>query len=109
MAKLRLNDALKIMDNGEVFSIEYVTFDKKRKTGGRIKYYPEAKLLKSAKSTISGSTKSTSIKAKKSTNPNHWDNATRNIKILIDGVETSGNKKLHIFLILKLNGKRVYL
>ena len=95
------------MDTGEVFSIKFVTFDKKRKRGGALKYYPECKLLKSEPKNNTNTTKS--VRAKKSTSPNHWDNATRNLKVLINGQEMASNKKLHIFLILELNGKRVNL
>ena len=109
MDSIKLNEALRIMKSGEIFSIQFVTFDKKRKTGGFIKHYPEARLLlkdDKEKKVVKSSSGAAPIKTK---NPNHWDNATRNIKVIVNGIESSGNKKLHIFLITMFNGKRVYL
>ena len=109
MDSIKLNEALKIMESGEVFSIQFVTFDKKRKTGGYVKHYPEARLLQKEDKKPVVKKSSSSSTARKTKNPNHWDNATRNIKVIVSGVESSGNKKLHIFLITMFNGKRVYL
>lgn len=109
MDSIKLNEALKIMESGEVFSIQFVTYDKKRKTGGFVKFYPEARLLQKTDSPAKQVKSESSGIKRKTKNPNHWDNATRNIKVIVNGIESSGNKKLHIFLMTMFNGKRVYL
>lgn len=86
------------------FSLEFVTFDEARKTGGE--------LLRIDKATIvNTNTSFTRIKPGKKLiskpvarkNPNHWDNATRNILV-------AGSKKIikvHIWLITKFNKQEV--
>jgi len=80
------------------FSIEWCTADVSRKTGGDIR--------KLAKAYMSGAeigrVEKLDRAAKLSKLPNHYGNATRNIK------DVSGDlKKVHIHLILSINGKTV--
>lgn len=112
MNRISLKEVLKIMLTGKTFHIEYITYDKKRKTGGNIREYNEAQLLMpekkaSTRRTDSSSPKNTEIR--KTKKPNHFEHATRNLKIFANGIPISGNKKCHIFLIRKFNRKKVYL
>lgn len=108
MEMIKLNEVLKVMETGENFAIDFVTFDKRRKTGGIIRQIPEARLCKSKKS-LELSTDKPQVKKKPKVNPNHWVNATRSIRIIVDGIESSHIRKIHIFLIVRFNGKKVFL
>ena len=104
MEVLNLQQVLDVFNSGEVFSVRYVSLDKKRKTGGKIiemksvicpKRKPNAP--KSTKVSTSNGTK------------NHFDNATRTVQKVADGHVTSAVKSVHIFLILEVNGKKMVL
>ena len=99
---MNLSEALKVTESGEIFSCKVVAFDHKRKTGGHIKFYPE---LVHSKSTdfIIPSTKS-ETKAQ-----NHFENATRNFLKCANGQPTSVVRKIHIILMLEVNGQKVML
>lgn len=105
MDSISFKDALAEMREHKIFSIKFVSYDKKRKTGGTIKYFPQVKIIqkKKANSTLE-TQKSTTTKR-----TNSFENATRTIKVFVDGVESSTTRKFHIFLMLEFNGKKVYL
>lgn len=96
-----MNEALKEMESGRLFSIGYVTYSKSRKTGGEIKELDGCRI--SYKRSDTGS-KSFSLATMSSTKPNHYMNRTRNI-VTADG----SIKKVNIWLIIRLNGKKVTL
>lgn len=110
-----LSDVLKTMSTLDAqglavpFSISFRTFQRYSKTGGRLISYPKAKLVikenfsnhNSIDSLRRVPTKKTNIRR----NPNHWENKTRNIKILPKG----DIKKIHINFITEFNGKKVVL
>ena len=106
MEIIDLKEALSIISSGKPFSIKWVQFDKKRKTGGKIKYMPS----------MVGSTEETRNKVlEKNTDPlasksrNHFDNMTRTLLIVIDGLVTNSFRTVHVFLILEINGKKLML
>ena len=104
MNGVNLRDALAEMKEDKTFSIKFVSYDKKRKTGGIVKYFPEVKLIQKNK------TDSTNSKTQgKTKRTNSYVNATRSIKVFVDGVESSTIRKFHIFLLLEINGKKDYL
>lgn len=100
-----MEQALKIIDSGELCSLKYVSFDKRRKTGGKLKSFEEARVTNIRKDwndkIPSGS--------KKGTAPSHVASSTRNFYLCINGNITSAIRKVHIFLILELNGKKIML
>jgi hypothetical protein len=114
---ISIRDLLAHMEHGQPFSIEVVSYDRQKGTGGKIHTYEEAVLLTEAtRDTFLGrelteSERSVSaeivpepVVPKK---PNHFLNYTRNIRILQDGHPTNIVKKVHPPLILKFNGKTV--
>ena len=105
MSTIGISEVIKRIDAGEMFSISYVTYDSKRKIGGHLKEYPEAQI------TFTKEEKKRFAKSnRKSSKPTaHYKNATRNIKTFVDGTEVAGNKRLHLYLITKFNGKTVVL
>lgn len=108
-----LSDVLKIMSTPNrdglavPFSISFRSLQKYSKTGGRLVSYEKAKLVMKEtfanhnpdKRMLQKPIPRTNIRR----NPNHWENKTRNIKILPQG----DIKKIHINHIITFNGKKV--
>lgn len=86
-----------IIDSGETFSLQYVTVDRKRKTGGKFIDLTEARVNKSSIVSGQSQTKTTGNKS-----PNQYENATRNL-VLPNGQI----RKCHIRLITMFNGQPV--
>lgn len=96
MREMRNKDA---NGNPLPFSLEFVTCDVNRNTGGDIKRYAKAYLSGAEVDRIDQAEK---IVKKRSGRQSHFKNATRNIKT------TDGElHKVHIFLMTKFNGKTV--
>lgn len=101
---ITLSEALKIMrqtdknGNPQPFDITWCTCDRNRKTGGDIMRLNTAYMSGTEIRRVSELDEA----RKRSKRQNHFGNATRNIK------DAEGNmKKVHIYLILELNGKTV--
>lgn len=117
MEKLKtitITDMLNQMNKGEVFSITVCSYDKKRKTGGKVKEYPEAIIstddaVKDLRNNVAKKYQLLEVGKKviKSKNPHHYKNYTRNIGIVQDGHLTSIVHKIHIPLVIKFNGLEV--
>lgn len=87
------------------FSISFRTLNRHSKTGGKLKEYPEAKLVikeenKNTDSIASLRYHKKQVKIRR--RPNHWDNKTRNIKLPNGDI-----KKILINHIITFNGKKV--
>lgn len=98
-------EVLKIMNNGEPFSIVYYSYSKTRKTGGDIISHKQARLSGVKANRSQGSYTSNDLPIKKT---NHKDNMTRNVEVLADGVPAMITK-LHFLAIDWFNGKKVYI
>lgn len=108
-----LNEVLQIMrtpsSEGRAvkFDISYRTFNKNSKTGGKLKYHVDAKLVMkekpSEKAAFYALLKKPSRKKEVfRKNPNHFSNKTRNIRL-----ENGDITKIHIKYIITFNGKKV--
>jgi len=109
-----INEVLEIMrtPNKEgravKFDISYRTLNRNSKTGGKLKYFENAKLVMQEKAmdphsiyalqNFKPSEKKKVIKKK----PNHYDQKTRNIRL-----ENGEIKKVHYMYIETFNGKKV--
>lgn len=95
-------DMLTYLDSGQPFSLSFVTYDKKRDTGG------EWINVKSAVKFMAKGHQTKSIEAAQpsftmlSKNPKHFENSTRNIKL-----QNGEIRKVHIRLIRLFNNKTV--
>ena len=104
---LKLKDALKVMElllasgKPKPFSILFVTADIGRGTGGEVIYYPAAVLSRLRKAGRPG--KAGKAQKQRSGIQYHSKNRTRNICAL----GNSEVRKLHIDLILELNGQPI--
>ena len=96
-------DVLQAMEKPEcIFSIEFVTYNRKKKEGGeRKKIHQACKSNHAYKVTSSGKNFKNDHQVAK--NPNHFKNSTRNVKDLISGKVL----KLNINLIYRFNGAKV--
>lgn len=94
-------EAFSIINSGNPFAIEYCSLDFTANTGGKKHSYPEVNLHKriNEAAPTQHSTLNT-LPVKK--NPNHIENITLNI--LLPGGQI---RKVHVPLILKINGQPV--
>ena len=96
----------RVNEKGEAvpFDMEVWTYNRHNKSGGDLKKYTGAKLLipKKMKGKIFVVAEHQFREDKKRKNPNHWQNATRNIETQSDMV-----RKINIRLIKKFNDLEV--
>lgn len=107
-----LKEVLEIMDkrlpNGNYIPFDIVVreFSRNNKTGGKIKYYNDAKKLGFEKTSSSKKTRNITLEVfqteRNSKNPNHFENSTRNIELA-----TGEKKKINIQFIIKFNNLEV--
>lgn len=103
---VRLSEALRQMEEGEErFSIRFVKADKRRKTGGQILEWHNCQLSKRRVVDPRQPVVAADVPDMPSRMPAHFQNATRNI---VQG-NSSQPRKVHIWLLLALNGQRVIL
>lgn len=105
-----LREALKVMLEDKPFSMTFVTYDGKRKRMGDIIEVENAKctwagqenkVREKQQGKTDGEEKNMAP-AKRTREPNHFENATRNI--VINGTQI---RKVHIRLITEFNGQKV--
>ena len=98
---ITIKECLEIMHRGEVFSIEYVTYDRKRKyKSGEVVAHDAAQLIWGGHSAPAAKHKGKSVK--KSEHQIHY---TRNIRLFVNGLPTESIVKIHPPLIRKFNGQ----
>lgn len=118
MEVLSMKECLKKMDDGEVFSVKWVTYNRQKKTGGRLEECLEARLKQKSfrKPTPETEAKIAERNKHRKTkyasdwtlkNPQHRKWFTRNIEVMFDGHATGQILKLHPPLIIEFNGKTV--
>jgi hypothetical protein len=110
MDTITIKEMLRVMESGETFSIDKaVSYDRKRKTGGDIIEYPEARLVQAEQEPTSDRplTRVEQLKKQKARVPRHRKWYTRNIRLCIGGHPTGQIRKVHPPLILEFNGKTV--
>ena len=89
------------MDSGATFSIGFRTRDEKKDKGGEWIEFPEA--MKHNYKTAAERLSEAHQPKEHRRNPNHYENSTRNIKVLSNG----NIIKIHIRLVRMFNGKTV--
>lgn len=100
------------MQTGATFSCVVVSYDKKRKSGGRILQYEEARLydplMEQAHTRAATEMEAMRDKLKNaSRRPNHGKHFTRNIQLMQNGHTTSETRKIHPPLVDTFNGQKV--
>lgn len=101
---MRLVEALEFIETAqEPFTLRFVTVDRKRKTGGKVREWEGCRL--SGRQKRRGTT-AVGISGEQASNmPAHYANGTRNV-VVGNG---SQRRKVHIWLLLALNGKKIVL
>ena len=99
------------MKTGEPFSCVVVSYDKKRKTGGKIIHYGEAILYnaREQQAATRGQTRVEELREqlRNRRNPHHSKHFTRNIQLLINGHPVGDPVKLHPPLVVRFNDQSV--
>lgn len=101
MDTVTIKQALDIIDTGKTVAITYVSFDKKRKTGGAKRFLPELIVTNPKNKPVP------EVKTKSTVPSNNVQNHTRNFYTCINGKPTSNIRRVHVFLILEIDGKTV--
>jgi hypothetical protein len=96
-------EVLATMDTGAAFSIGVRTFDKKKETGGEWISLPECVKHNYLTAAERMEQKRAGTKQVLHKDPRHYENSTRNIKVVSSGKII----KLHIRLIRQFNNKTV--
>jgi len=107
MEGIRLVDALARMEAAqEPFTLRFVRLDRGRKTGGQVTEWANCRLSRPTSApTPNPSPKGEGVGEEGSRMPRHFANATRNV---IVGA-SSQRRKVHIWLLLALDGQRIVL
>lgn len=89
------------------FSVAVREFQRYSRTGGKLHRYPKAKMVMQEENPNADSERSLRTKPRKKAEfkkpPNHFENKTRNIKVLPGGEI----RKINIRFIIEFNGKKV--
>jgi hypothetical protein len=101
---ITLAEYAKLYDSGAPHSLKWVQLDRKRGTGGKIEF-EETVVKCSIADTDDGILRFNKINPDLKRDPSHWDNKTRNIYI----PHSRRIKKVHIYLILEVDGKTMLL
>lgn len=107
-------EMLETMKNGKPFSMVVICYDRRRKSGGQIKEYPEAILVKKSDGNdLQLSRPQTKMEQKAAyldelkKNPNHSKWYTRNIRLLQEGQPVGIINTIHPPLVVEFNGQKV--
>lgn len=116
MDQITVKDMLAQMETGKVFSLTFVTYDRRRKRGGSIEDIAEAVLLQhdpTATNEIFANRPATPHEKKVQQlaelrrAPDHHKWYTRNIRLLVNGHPTGEIRKIHPPLVTRFNQKTV--
>ena len=108
---ISLKNAVAIIDrvdasgNAIPFYLTFRTYQKFSKTGGKLLEYNQVKKLRSKKTIPSNASLLVAVQTPVATkrNPNHYANRTRNLEL-----QNGDKKKIHIRLIMSINGQKIY-
>lgn len=107
MEEIKLVEALARMDAAqEPFTLRFVRLDRGRKTGGQITEWANCRLSRPKGVPTPGpSPEAEGVGEEGSRMPRHFANATRNVVV----GNSSQPRKVHIWLLLALDGRRIVL
>jgi len=103
---ISVKEMINYMRSAAPFSITYVTYDKRRGTGGSVKVVERAVMLThNAKEDAAAKISSPQALTFSIKNPQHFNNSTLNIRVTAMG--NADVRKVHVQLIRKFNGATV--
>lgn len=107
MSIITIEQSLKLFKSGEICSLKFVRFDKNRKTGGQFDILQDVVLTQSLVKPEHEYAKE-KTRDKNSKDPAHFQHSTLNFVQCINGTATAARpSKVHLFLIVEVNGKKV--
>ena len=132
---ITLRNAIDLIQSGQLFAFKAVTFDEKRKKGGKFIEHRQARIFGKFEGDTSvdfkaafevanpqktgfdtqnatletQNPKNTEGSEKIPRNPHHSLFMTRNVQVYADGRPTSRKLKIHLDLLVRVDGKRVLL
>lgn len=104
MATILFEEAIKLIDSGEIVTVEYISYDKQKRTGGKLNTISGKVTKPSEERTEKNILVASTVKKR-----NHHFNFTRLIRVYMGDRETAVFKPIHLPLLLKINDKRVLL
>ena len=103
MDEIRFEEALKMIEAGEIVKLKFVTLDVRRKTGGKIREFVGVITKPKNQRTTNQAVLSSS------TPRNHYTNFTRNFYTVLNGHITMDQRTVHLPLVLEVNGRTMML
>lgn len=113
MEIITVKQCLKVIETGLPFTAVRVTYDRRRKKGGKKEEIEAIFLVKAKRPAVDGLRPPTKMEEKKlqletsRRNPNHKKWFTRNVALAVNGVASSEIRTIHPPLFLTFNGKKV--
>lgn len=104
MNVMNFEEAVKLIDSGEILKIEYVSLDLNRKTGGKLRVITGRVTKPKIERNSTENLQKSSAKKR-----NHYSNFTRLFNLYMGERQTAAIKPVHLPLVLKINDKRVLL
>lgn len=104
MDVISFENAINLLESGKPVTVRYVSYDKRRKTGGKIKDHQVVITRMKSDRVTPEEARKKSDKAQ-----NHYDNSTRNCFQCIDDEITMSVKTIHLPLMLQINNMDVML
>lgn len=105
-------EALKQMETGSPFLLSFVTYDRRRKSGGELKEVEAVLDIPSGDDAPTEESRpltphEAALQKLHTKNPQHAKWYTRNIRLTVDGYPTSEIRKVHPPLFVEFNSKKV--
>lgn len=100
LATIELREVLAKMDAGEVFSLGFRTYDKRKERGGE---WIEVEQAQKFNHRTPSQRREEARKQPLRKDPRHYENSTRNITVIPSGEI----RKVHLRLMRKFNGKTI--
>jgi len=104
---ITIRQMLDEMKAGVICSLTVITYDRKRKSGGKIKHFPEMRLYEEGMELGRPLTEAEKKAFRKKKAPRHGRHYTRNMVVMQNGTPTSIIRKIHPPLVMRYNGKIV--
>ena len=109
---ITLKAMLEQMQSGEHFTCTVISYDKRRKKGGTVIEYGEARLYEPSaeQAATRAATEVERLRQRLSSHsrkPSHGKHFTRNIQLCVEGHPTSDIRKIHPPLVIKFNDQIV--
>lgn len=94
---MKHKEALEFMKKSDTFSIEYRSFNRQKRTGGKLMQFHSVRM-------VTGKLKRED--AKRATN--HFENFTFDVEVMVDDLRTNRLQRIHLPFVTKVNDINCY-